>query len=214
MDEKSNKPKRKVGRPKGSKPTRTNAEKKILRRQTTKKSETIVELDVKDDDGSPLYMVLSIKQDNFCNNIAKGLSLEEAYADVTNADADPNEIRRRAKKMYGKPEVQARIKQLILERSDSISVDEAFVIEHLKKIVAESPTSNVGVRALELLGKHLAMFVDRKIVDTNESQRDLAQKMFERRAALSRGEEVPSLETEKKQDPKLIKFKIKDGTNG
>jgi hypothetical protein len=158
-NEETNKtPKRKAGRPKGSKNRLVDKNKRILRRPRAPKSKTVVDLGVRDEDGKELHMVLTVMQDDFCNGIARGLSLEDAYAEASSTKVERKRVRYLARKMYALPEIQARVRQLIVERTETVNVDESFVIEHLKAVVKESPTSSTGVRALELLGKYLAMF--------------------------------------------------------
>jgi len=186
---------------------------KAIRRHGKKNSKTVVELPIKGDDEEPIRMVLTQSQDDFCEYVAEGLSLPEAYRKAyPRFNGEVKELNRRAKTVYQMVEVQARLSQLIMERKNSINIDEKFVIEHLKKTVEENPNTNVSVRALELLGKYLAMFADRKIVEDGTGQRDLAQQMFERRQRMLRGEEVTPLKEDTGEN--VIEFEIKDGTDG
>jgi hypothetical protein len=159
-------------------------------------------------------ITLTRKQVAFCLDIVDGYSEFEAYKrNYTNNKLTDIQVRFYAKELMEKEAIQAYIGQLVVDRKNNPKVDEQFVIENLKKIVIDKQGTTTAVRALELLGKYLAMFVDRQTVDVNSSQRETAEMLFERRMAMARGEDVPELEDVNNSD-KIIKFEIKDGTDG
>lgn len=86
---------------------------------------------------------------------------------------DGNSFAVRAHEMLKKPEVQKRIaelnQQLVKETMKAAKVDRAWVLDRLKENAQEALERGdraAANRALELLGKELGLFIDRKMVLT------------------------------------------------
>jgi hypothetical protein len=69
------------------------------------------------------------------------------------------------------------------------------------------------VRALELLGKKLDMWVDHKVVEEVSTHRDIADKVWEIQQAIDRGEDVEPIKDSdvEEKTAEIIEFEIKDG---
>lgn len=158
---------------------------------------------------------ISEKEATFVNLILNGAELLDAYREVWHNGYSDSKARHTANEVMKRPHVAEYMQNQILERNDSMMLDEAYVIDGLKQVVRERPGTTQAVAALKLLGQYLAMFVDRQVVETTGSQGDLAQEMFERRQAIERGEEVAPLsdDTESKE-AELIEFELYNGTDG
>jgi len=157
---------------------------------------------------------LSDREATFAEDIVNGYWLLDAYRRGWTNSYNDTKAMFMARKLLKKESISKRIQQLILERQGNVNVDEAFVLEHLKKIVLERSGTNQAVRALELLGKYMAMWVDKQVIDDTRGQREIAEQMWERRQAMERGEEVKPLEEVKESSVELLDFEIKDGTDG
>ena len=69
------------------------------------------------------------------------------------------------------PEIQAALADAQAERSERTKVDAAFVLNGLQREAAAGDTgepNTARIRAMELLGKHLGMFVERAQVEVTE----------------------------------------------
>jgi hypothetical protein len=152
---------------------------------------------------------------SFVDDIVNGFDLLEAYRrNYTNGYNDAK-ARHAAKQILKREKIQDRMQQMILDRQDGLSLDEAFVIDNLKRIVKDKPGSTQAVRALELLGKKMGMWIDKQVIEEVSSHRDIATQMIERVQARERGEEVVPLEViEEETTAEIIEFEIRDGTDG
>ena len=91
-----------------------------------------------------------------------------------------------------------------------MTLDEKFVIDILKKTAIQSFGTTAGIRATELLGKYLAMFADRQIIDDQSSHAKQADDAWDRYQKKLNGEEI----TEEEEVENVYEFTIKDGTDG
>jgi DNA-binding ferritin-like protein (Dps family) len=147
---------------------------------------------------------LTEREENFIQDILSGLDIVDAYKRGWENTYKDSKCRYEAKKILEKELVQARMQALILERQTDVLLDERFVIDMLKKTAIEKFGTAAGVRALELLGKKLAMFTDKQIIDDTKSYREQADAAWEdhlKRQAAKEGADI-------------VEFKEKDGTNG
>ena len=125
---------------------------------------------------------------------------------------DGNNFAVRAHELLKKPEVQKRVselnQQLVKETMKSAKVDRAWVLDRLKENAQEALENRdraAANRALELLGKELGLFIDRKMVltgplealDAPRLQRllALAQAAEEGRLVLPKSIEMPKIES-------------------
>lgn len=124
------------------------------------------------------------RHEKFCQELAKGASCGAAYM-AAGYDSDEGSAFSAGSRLYKKDEIKARVAE-IQERAASrveekIAVSKAWVIERLVQNVERAMQfeeiedrdggtgefkyeGNVANRSLELIGKELGMFVDRKEV--------------------------------------------------
>jgi len=135
---------------------------------------------------------LTIKQRAFVREIVKGKlgSYKEAYAKVydvqlTKTGKIPKWCEVEASKLVASPKISLSI-QRALERKEKGLIASSlrtrnYVIESLYKESRESDSDASRVRALELLGKSVALFTDvteeRKARDTDEIEKDIETKL-------------------------------------
>ena len=135
---------------------------------------------------------LTIKQRAFVNEIIKGKlgSYKEAYAKVydvtlTKQGNIPKWVEVEASKLVANPKIALSIQKAIERKEQSVTASSLrtrnYVIEQLYKESKESDSDSSRVRALELLGKSVALFTDvteeRKARDTDEIERDIETKL-------------------------------------
>ena len=135
---------------------------------------------------------LTIKQRAFVNEIIKGKlgSYKEAYAKVydvtlTKQGNIPKWVEVEASKLVANPKIALSIQKAIERKEQSVTASSLrtrnYVIEQLYRESKESDSDSSRVRALELLGKSVALFTDvteeRKARDTDEIERDIDTKL-------------------------------------
>ena len=184
-----NKPKR--GRPKGS-TNKPRAVGKPMLSIVSNTEEKVVRLAAgqgKDSNG------LTVKQEIFCQEVAKGSSLSAAYRAAYNSEnMKPAIINSEACKLMARPIIAARVNALIEEKQAKTSHDSARIKQHvIEKLWLESQdTKNpatVRVRALELLGKmtSVSLFTERVMTETVEarSPEDIEQQIRDKLAKIA-----------------------------
>ena len=135
---------------------------------------------------------LTIKQRSFVNEIVKGKlgSYKEVYAKVsdvalTKTGKIPKWVEVEASKLVANPKIALSI-QKALERKEVSSVASSlrtrnYVIEQLYKESRESDSDSARIRALELLGKSVAMFTDvteqKETRDSIDIEQDIEEKI-------------------------------------
>ena len=138
---------------------------------------------------------LTIKQRAFVNEIVRGKigSYKEAYAKVydvqlTKTNKIPKWCEVEASKLVASPKIALSIKRAI-ERKESGLIASSlrtknYVIEQLYNQSISADTSASKIRALELLGKSVALFSD--VVETKEARTtiDIEQDIEERLISL------------------------------
>ena len=135
---------------------------------------------------------LTIKQRAFVNEIIKGKlgSYKEAYAKVydvtlTKQGNIPKWVEVEASRLIANPKIALSIQKAIERKEQSVTASSLrtrnYVIEQLYRESKESDSDSSRVRALELLGKSVALFTDvteeRKARDTDEIERDIETKL-------------------------------------
>lgn len=129
---------------------------------------------------------LTAQQEEFAQLLAKGVAQKVAYLQ---AGYRGKEVDSLASHLASKPQVVARVAEIMGSAARSVSVDLAYVIGGLKEIsdygrskvpivtidgdvvgekVADASAAN---RALELLGKHLGAFIDRSQIELSDGTR-------------------------------------------
>lgn len=154
------------------------------------------------------------RETRLVENILDGLSNLEAYKKVYINTYTDTKCKYEVNKILKKQCVIDYTEHLIVERESRVSVDEPYVIGIIKHIATHNKDKKpaVALNAAIALGKTMAMFADKQILDTTLGHREMADKVKEMRDALDRGETPEPLE-EKDDKSRIIEFKIKDGTN-
>ena len=134
---------------------------------------------------------LTAKQEAFCIAILNGTGWSEAYRQSYNAEnMAPATVHREAYALATNPKIAARLERAEREkqaeqRMQRLSRAER-VVQKLEQIaLREGDTDGTQVRALELLGKTLGLFVDR-VETEDKTQRDADTIRAELEARLNR----------------------------
>jgi len=117
---------------------------------------------------------LTAKQEAFCQHVAKGSNLSDAYRAAYDAsNMKPNIVNNEACKLMARREVADRVNALITQNRDRESLDANRIRQHvIDKLWQESQSTanpaNVRVRALELLGKmtDVSLFTEKVQTET------------------------------------------------
>jgi hypothetical protein len=138
---------------------------------------------------------LTVKQELFCQEVAKGSSLSAAYRVAYNSEnMKPNIVNNEACKLMARRDIADRVNTIIAENQAKSSHDSARIKQHvIEKLWLESQdTKNpatVRVRALELLGKMttVSLFTDRVMTETIDarSPEDIEQQIKDKLAKLA-----------------------------
>lgn len=117
---------------------------------------------------------LTVKQELFCQEVAKGSNLSAAYRvayDTTNMK--PAVVNSEACKLMARPIIAERVNSIIVEIRGKASLDASRIRQHvIDKLWQESQSTanpaTVRVRALELLGKmtDVSLFTERVHTET------------------------------------------------
>lgn len=116
---------------------------------------------------------LTSKQDTFAVLIAEGIPSSAAYRQAYDASTmKPGSIWTEASRLSAHPQVAQRVEELRQEKEEErrllrLSHAEA-VLSQLEHEAMTAKTDSTRVKALELIGRHLGMFVDRVEVTTEE----------------------------------------------
>lgn len=92
--------------------------------------------------------------------------------------------RKAARRLLANPKVKDRIKQLVDERDCQVVIDKFFVKNGLKTLAQTAENENTKVKAFELLGKELGMFVNKDELKITEDPGEIAKLAFKRRLEL------------------------------
>lgn len=123
---------------------------------------------------------LTEKEEKFVQNYLDGMDLVEAYTNAYDVDSKqhPAKLRYAAKLILDRPHVRSRFEMLIMERNTEFKVDQKFVIDILKRTAIERFGTSQGVRAAELLGKTLNMFVETHVVEDSNKFGDTLEEIW------------------------------------
>lgn len=134
---------------------------------------------------------LTSKQESFAQAVADGKTLSDAYRASYDAEnMKDSTIWTEASQLMDNPKVSTRVLAIQQAREDRTLHDSArlkrLVLERLHAEATEAQSDAARIRALELLGKSIAMFTDR--VEQEEgvrSSEDLEQELIARLERLS-----------------------------
>lgn len=146
---------------------------------------------------------LTPRQEQYACNRANGMSQSEAFLALPNVPPDKKKTTAKAagQSMEYKPHVAARIKEIIEQKATMINkaavkaiaraaVDKEWVLRELVKNVRRAKVEkdfNAVNRSLELVGKELCMFIDRKEIRTGPLTNLTDEQLIELTAALDAG---------------------------
>lgn len=117
-------------------------------------------------------MDLTVKQENFCQGVAKGLTYSDAYRQAYNASKMKMEtINRKAVELMSNGKVAARVEELkrrALQRYDLTVDDIVEELEDARKIARKLGQSSAMVSASMGKAKLFGMIVDKKACTDSE----------------------------------------------
>ena len=124
------------------------------------------------------YNRLTAKQNAFAHAVADGSSLSDAYRRSYTADKmKPNVVRVEACRLAAHPIVALTVEALLRQNDTDHRMQavkrRAFVLDELERHAREAPTAGVRVRALELLGKSVGLFIPKEEVAPAKSIEEL-----------------------------------------
>jgi phage terminase small subunit len=89
--------------------------------------------------------------------------------------------RKMARSLLNNPKIKEYIATLVEERDNQTIIDKTFVKNGLKKLAISANNENTQVKAYELLGKELGMFVNKEEISISDDPGEIAKKAFESR---------------------------------
>lgn len=113
---------------------------------------------------------LTAKQEAFARRLAAGETQADAYRHAYSSEGmAPPAVWSEASRLAANPKVAARVLSLMAEleemrRMAALDREEA-ILKRLEHEATTARTDGARVRALELLGKHLGMFMDRVVIE-------------------------------------------------
>ncbi len=110
----------------------------------------------------------NIRHERFCHGLLEGKVAAQAYV-----DAGYKPSRKNASRLRAKEDIQVRLTELKAEAAEAATLDRAWVLQQMRDLYEKttaaapdtstwSPATAKGV--LELIGKEMGLFVDRKII--------------------------------------------------
>lgn len=134
---------------------------------------------------------LTAKQEAFAQQVAKGKTLSDAYRHSYDAENMKDAtVWNEASRLMDNPQVSARVKSIQDAVEAKTLHDQArlkrLVLERLHQEAMTADSDSARIRALELLGKSIAMFTDKVEQETNEkSANELERELIDRLSRLS-----------------------------
>jgi len=110
------------------------------------------------------YIKLTAKQEKFCQNIVSGMNQLQAYENAYPIDNSLEKTKtENASRLAAQPKIAARIQQLNAPAIEKAQINAEEIILDLKEIKNDRKIRvSDRLKALELLGKTIAMFTDRQ----------------------------------------------------
>ena len=134
---------------------------------------------------------LTAKQEAFAQEVAKGKTLSDAYRHSYDAENMKDAtVWNEASRLMDNPQVTARVKSIQDATEARTLHDHArlkrLVLERLHNEAMTADSDSARIRALELLGKSIAMFTDKVEQETSEkSAGELERELLERLSRLA-----------------------------
>ena len=134
---------------------------------------------------------LTEKQETFCMSVFSGMSFSDAYREAYDAsNMKAATIHRQSHELVNNSKIRARLDQLHNEREQQRRMQSLsrtdFVLKQLTEEATNTENSDgARVRALELLGKSVALFTD-KVETEDKTERDAESIKAELEARLNR----------------------------
>jgi hypothetical protein len=126
-------------------------------------------------DANTMRQRMTNRQRNFARDVCSGMNLSEAYRnhyDVSNSK--PETVWHNACTLAANPKVKKRIREIYAEmdteRSNEDALLTAYVLKSLVKEADGAKNDGARIRALELIGKTVNMFIETKETDTKEDR--------------------------------------------
>ena len=124
--------------------------------------------------GQSVKRALTAKQEQFAQSVAHGKTLSDAYRGAYDCDNMKDQsVWTEASKLMDHPQVVQRVHSIQKAQEEKSLHDHArlkrLVLEQLHTEAMTAESDSARIRALELLGKSIAMFTDR--VEQDEKQR-------------------------------------------
>ena len=124
--------------------------------------------------GQSVKRALTAKQEQFAQSVAHGKTLSDAYRGAYDCDNMKDQsVWTEASKLMDHPQVAQRVHSIQKAQEEKSLHDHArlkrLVLEQLHTEAMTAESDSARIRALELLGKSIAMFTDR--VEQDEKQR-------------------------------------------
>ena len=115
---------------------------------------------------------LKAQQELFAQGIADGKPATHAYRAAGYSCKNDKVAEACSSRLLGNAKVRARIDELLAQKARAVGIDKKWVLEQLlqqydraKEFANGLPAAN---KALELIGKEIGMFVDRKVTLTSK----------------------------------------------
>ena len=129
---------------------------------------------------------LTAKQEAFAQAVAKGSTLADAYREAYDAERmKDSSIWTNASQLMSETKVALRVNAIQKAQEERTLHDHArlkrLVLERLHEEAVNAPSDSARIRALELLGKSIAMFTDRvEQDDQSRTSADIEQELADR----------------------------------
>ncbi len=111
---------------------------------------------------------------------AKGAAIRAGYSKKTAGEMGYELLKR--------PHIAEKVAAGLAERGERTGVDAAYVLEVIMKVIRERSGTgkhanpNAVLKGIELLGRHLAMFTDKAVVDVNHGLQEMSDDELEAHA--------------------------------
>ena len=132
---------------------------------------------------------LTPKQIHFCQAVASGCTMSDAYREAYNtSNMKPASIHREAHTLMADPKITARVERLQRQKDRAVVAsslsDRERVLTKLRDMMNSAKAENVQLGAAVALGKTIALFTDvtedRSVVkDIDQIDREIEQRMAE-----------------------------------
>ena len=133
---------------------------------------------------------LTAKQEAFAQGVAQGKTLSEAYRLAYDCQRMKDaSIWTEASQLMDNPKVVQRVHALQEAKEERVLLDHArvkrLVLEKLHKEATTAESDSARIRALELLGKSIAMFTDKVEQETtHKSAKEIEEELIARLSSL------------------------------